>query len=385
MSSPRPTRASAATAYPRILLAVTGLSPQVITETVYALAREGGPLPTAVHALTTQEGAERLRLTLLGSKPGWFGRLCREYQLRGIEFRESHIHVLRDARGRAVADIRTPRENTLLADQITDLVRRFTADPASALHVSIAGGRKTMGFYAGYALSLFGRPQDRLSHVLVPPKFESNPDFFYPSPAPRTIYDRDRRPLDAATAAVTLADIPFVRMRDMLGRELLRGGASFSGTVESLNRARPAASLVIMPERRRLRAGGCEFTLPHREMAFYLWLARRRLAGRPGVSLPDKDKHDLELAAEYRQEYTLVRDDEDDELRTARRLKPGMNRAFFAEVKARLQRALVTAGVAADYHVQRQRNGGRAGVFTLGLPPEVIVIEAPGSRPKVGS
>jgi CRISPR-associated protein (TIGR02584 family) len=33
--------------------------------------------------------------------------------------------------------------------------------------MSIAGGRKTMGFYAGYALSLYGRAQDRMSHVLV--------------------------------------------------------------------------------------------------------------------------------------------------------------------------------------------------------------------------
>ena len=32
------------------------------------------------------------------------------------------------------------------------------------MHVSIAGGRKTRGFLAGYTLSLLGRPQDRLSH-----------------------------------------------------------------------------------------------------------------------------------------------------------------------------------------------------------------------------
>jgi CRISPR-associated protein (TIGR02584 family) len=41
-----------------------------------------------------------------------------------------------------------------------------TADPQASLHVSIAGERKTMGFYVGYALSLFGRTQGRLSHVL---------------------------------------------------------------------------------------------------------------------------------------------------------------------------------------------------------------------------
>ena len=58
---------------------------------------------------------------------------------------------------------------------ITNLIRAFTADPESALHVSIAGGRKTMGFFLGYALSLYGRAQDKLSHVLVSPPFESSP------------------------------------------------------------------------------------------------------------------------------------------------------------------------------------------------------------------
>jgi CRISPR-associated protein (TIGR02584 family) len=48
------------------------------------------------------------------------------------------------------------------------------------LHVSIAGGRKSMGFFAGYAFSLFGRTQDRLSHVLVNDPFESFPDFYFP-------------------------------------------------------------------------------------------------------------------------------------------------------------------------------------------------------------
>ncbi|MBP6582128.1 MAG: hypothetical protein KA204_01445, partial [Chromatiaceae bacterium] len=44
----------------RILLAVTGLTPQVVTETLYALAMERQPpfIPTEIHLLTTAEGAE---------------------------------------------------------------------------------------------------------------------------------------------------------------------------------------------------------------------------------------------------------------------------------------------------------------------------------------
>lgn len=163
----------------RILLAVCGLSPQVVTETLYALAVKRQPafVPTEIHLLTTREGGERARLSLLSRAPGWLGRFRRDYRLPSLGLSAANIHVLAGERGR-LADIRTPADNERLADALTDLVRRLTSDPAAALHVSIAGGRKTMGFYAGYALSLFGRPQDRLSHVLVSAEFECNPDFF---------------------------------------------------------------------------------------------------------------------------------------------------------------------------------------------------------------
>lgn len=152
----------------RILLAVTGLTPQVVTETLYFLAcRAESPwIPDEVHLITTSTGAEGARLNLL-LPDGWFHRLRADFQLPDIEFPVSNIHILKDGAGQPLDDIRTPEQNTLAADFITETLRRLTEDPASELHVSIAGGRKTMGYYLGYALSLYGRPQDRLSHVLV--------------------------------------------------------------------------------------------------------------------------------------------------------------------------------------------------------------------------
>jgi CRISPR-associated protein (TIGR02584 family) len=59
---------------------VTGLTPQVVTETLYALAVQRQPpfIPTEIHLLTTAEGAEEARLGLLSADPGWFHRLCRD-------------------------------------------------------------------------------------------------------------------------------------------------------------------------------------------------------------------------------------------------------------------------------------------------------------------
>ncbi len=62
-----------------ILLAVTGLTPQVVTETLYALHQQGQTLPEQIHILTTAEGYQRARLTLIND--GWLARFYHDYQL----------------------------------------------------------------------------------------------------------------------------------------------------------------------------------------------------------------------------------------------------------------------------------------------------------------
>lgn len=59
----------------RVLLMVTGRTPQVVTETLYALCIKQNPpfIPTEVHLVTTAEGvAWYARLSLLSSNAGWF-------------------------------------------------------------------------------------------------------------------------------------------------------------------------------------------------------------------------------------------------------------------------------------------------------------------------
>jgi hypothetical protein len=95
---------------------------------------------------------------------------------------------------------------------------------AAAIHLitTTAGDRKTMGFLGGDALSLFGRRQDRLSHVLVQPPFQNLPSFHVP---PRRARD-DPLPgggrVRSAAAEVVLVDVPFVRLCADMGRGQVR-------------------------------------------------------------------------------------------------------------------------------------------------------------------
>lgn len=287
---PSPTPAS----YPRrILLCATGMSPQIVTETLYALAVRplaGQPpwVPTEMHLITTARGADHARLNLLAGD-AWFASLCKDYQLPQIAFGPRHIHLIDGADGAPLQDIRTPQDNEAAADQIAGLVSRFAADTGAQLHVSLAGGRKTMGYYLGYALSLYGRPQDRLSHVLVSEPYESHPGFYYPTPYERVIHSRDANPvaMDCAAATVQLAEIPFVRLRDGLPERLLTGRASFTATVDAANRAQGRPQLALLPDILCVRVNGLEVKLGSAEFALLLWLARRARSEDPEVDWQD--------------------------------------------------------------------------------------------------
>lgn len=263
----------------KILLAVTGLSPQIVTETLYALAIQHKPafVPTEVHILTTTDGAKRAKTALLHQDGGQFHALIADYPiLKNVRFPETNIHVITDTNGQPLSDIRTPEENAAAADTITTLVSQLTRDEQAALHVSIAGGRKTMGFYLGYAFSMFARPQDRLSHVLVSSPFESHPEFFFPPKNARRLSSRDNQHIDTRDARVTLAEIPFVRLRHGLPDNLISGASTFSETVTALQRSFAPPELVIDITQGRLYCSGTAITLQPQLFAWYMWHAIRR-------------------------------------------------------------------------------------------------------------
>ncbi len=359
--------------YPqRILLAVTGLSPQVVTETLYALAVgvERPWVPTEIHLITTREGATRARLSLFSEHPGWLPRLLSDYDLPPVRFGNDEIHVLAGPDGQPLDDIRTHADSRVAADQICGWVRGLCADPDSQLHASIAGGRKTMGYYLGYALSLFGRPQDRLSHVLASEPFESSWDFFYPSPASRVMTTRDNKLVDAADAQVTLADIPFIRVRGGLPRRLLEGSASFIETVDAAQRALAPPELEIDLAAQHIRAAGEPIALPPAQLAFYLMLAERRRAGADGLRWDDPNVAELYLRTYCR----LVGDLSGDLERVEAALAAGMTKEYFEQRKSQTNKAISDAlgpQLAAAYLIQAQGARPRTR-FGLELDPAAI-------------
>ena len=266
------------------------MTPQIITETVYGLAiqpaAEDRWIPDEIHVISTQDGLNQIRDRLF--EKGNFQRLIDDYQLPPIDFDESKLHCI-EQDGERLKDLKTPDDNEQAADTICALVRRFTADDHTRLHVSIAGGRKTMGFYAGYALSLYGRAQDSMSHVLVEDRFETVSDFYYPTPETRFVTNREGKTLDAKEADVWLANIPFVRMKDAIKeKHQLRSQDRFIEVVHKINQSFKNVQLKIDLDRRVVLVNN-EFlidSLPPREFALLHWFADQRRQGTEGIRAP---------------------------------------------------------------------------------------------------
>lgn len=296
--------------FTRILLLVSGNSPQIITETLYALLTQPTPwVPHQVHLITTSQGRLNAIGQLLSENNPRFKQLLQDYGVeQPITFNSQTIHVITQ-QGHPLEDLRTPSENEAAADFITQKVREFTAQPNTQLHLSLAGGRKTMGFYAGYALSLFGRQQDTLSHVLVSQPYESS-EFYYPAPKPETAFVHlpTGKTLDTHNAQVWLAHIPFVKMRPIVGETIIGTQKSFSETIALANLAHQPIHLKLSPEKGLLECNGIAIKIATSLMPLLTWAAERHIKQqKPIACLVEGDEtaardygnHLLALAATY--------------------------------------------------------------------------------------
>ena len=256
----------------RILLIALGTTPHLLTFTLAALYKESPEaMPTEIRIVTTELGAEMARRSFFG-EGNILDAFWRDYGLSPAAFTEADIHAISSADGEPIADIRTLDDSNRAADLIVKLVRECCEDPDASLHVSIVGGRKSMGMLMGSALTFYGRDRDRISHTLS--ENETAPDRRpYPSP----------EELAANPDVVILADLPFLRLRQILPAMMLSKEYSFSEIVRNSQQAieyMPRVRLTHDGSRWRLYADGVPVHLEPKLLGLYAWLLLRTKLGR---------------------------------------------------------------------------------------------------------
>lgn len=262
------------------LLAVSGLSPQILTEALYALIMEGRPVDE-VHVITTRQGKDAIHAQILASGQGAFFQLLREYGIPEgkIMFPPENIHVLKDAYGFELDDIRTTDDNDLLIEKCMELTWRLTMHPKDTVYFLIAGGRKTMSACLALAAQFYGRPQDRIYHVLVSSDFESSRDFFFPPKEPKDITTRDKNgrmiTINTRYATIDLVPMPFVSVRQYLEYKDLREPRAPQDLLDGLICDMPQRLIINIDD---MKIDFCkrELDFPPAQMALYARLASMR-------------------------------------------------------------------------------------------------------------
>lgn len=238
-----------------VLVAGIGTSPAVLTETIWALAHQT-PLvvPDEVVVLTTRPGKDKLCREILGGQPSVWSRMYESLSREKINiegkliFGDTSIRVMPDAQGNGIDDLRSGEDNLRAADFMLQQLRQYTESVDTVVLASIAGGRKTMSALLFSCMTLLGREDDKVFHVLLPSEFEGGvePPMYYPVEGVTYVNRATGKKYKGDKYRSELFEVPFVRMRGWYQEKFKSIPPSYRTLISRLQTVAPPA--VSYPE-----------------------------------------------------------------------------------------------------------------------------------------
>ncbi len=277
-----------------ILICVTGLTPQIVTETLFCLALQRKTPIDEIYVLTTSRGRE----VILGQdkaahtpKTSLFSEiksLCGTFKIRVPLFIETDAHII-TAKEESVEfnDVRSDKQNVLFPNKVAEVIREKSSDPECVLHCCISGGRKSMSVHLAFALGLFGRFNDKLYHILT--KEENEFKGFYPANK-------------KAGRDLELSEIPFVRLRALVSNDLIDTKIFEKSYFDIVNDAQNkvqiltnTTKLFIDIAKREIRFGSKSARFEPQEFGIYFWFVDRALTNQNALSIYELSEKSVAL------------------------------------------------------------------------------------------
>lgn len=230
------------------LYAITGLSPAVLTETIWCLATQESPIfPDRIVVFTTQRGREELLKWVDMHWKNMIGALKKRkleipYYMESWQSGWINVFDYKDESGakRSLDDIRSQRDNLEMAEymfrQIKSDIRDEEVRPV--IYASIAGGRKTMGAMLHSIISLVGREGDKIFHVLTdrePPRDFAYPGCKMPKESETKSKHPERKMAQNSDIKLDFAEVPFVPLYNVLKRNKLVDNATYKSLIQDLS------------------------------------------------------------------------------------------------------------------------------------------------------
>ena len=238
-----------------VLIAGMGTSPAVLTETVWALAHQKPAIiPDEIVVLVTMSGKEKLcRELLVGEKPTW-GEMLSALKKEKIAvdgkllFGDTSIRVIPDEHGNGTWDLRSGEDNLRAADFMLRQIRQYTEASDTVVLASIAGGRKTMSALLFSCMSLLGREDDKVFHILLPTEFEGGvePPMYYPKKGVTYTNKLTGKKYRGDKFHSELFEVPFVRMRGWYQEKFKSIPPTYRTLISKVQTVAPPA--VVYPE-----------------------------------------------------------------------------------------------------------------------------------------
>ena len=238
-----------------ILISGIGTSPAVLTETVWCLAHQSVPVvPDEVVVLTTESGKERLYAEILNGESSVWRRMCESLREDKVDidgklvFGKTSVRVIPDAHGNEIYDLRSGEDNLRAADFMLQQLRQYTESSDTVVLASIAGGRKTMSALPFSCMTLLGREDDKVFHVLLPPEFEGGvtPPMYYPVKGVTYTNRMTGKTYKSEKFQSELFEVPFVRMRGWYQEKFKNIPPSYRTLISKVQTVAPPA--VVYPE-----------------------------------------------------------------------------------------------------------------------------------------
>lgn len=235
-----------------VLIATMGSSPAVLTETVWALAHAKKPvIPDEIVVLSAKNSVDKMKRDLLeGREPIW-GRLLSALKKDKISiggklvFGSMSIHVIPDAQKNELWDLRSSEDNLLAADFMMQEIRKYSESPDTEIIASIAGGRKTMSALLLSCMTLLGREEDKVVHVLLPEELEggTEPPFYFPQKGVVHVSRRTGKKYKGDKLRSELFEVPFVRMRGWYQEKFKTNPPTYLSLVKKIQQVAPPAAV----------------------------------------------------------------------------------------------------------------------------------------------
>ena len=239
-----------------VLISVVGMSPAVVTESIWGLHLEHPELvPDEVVVYTTRVAWDNLHKALTSTHEGT--SVWEDLQQKVGKNMVLRKRIFEDTQGGELADIVSSADQEVVADQLLRGIREFKNPQQEKYRVvaSVAGGRKSMSALMYAAMSLGAEADDVITHVLADDVATSCPEFFFPAQVQQELVNRKGESFTAGEVRIDLAEIPFVPLASLVKHTDFKADGCFTKLVK---RAREAVAR-LSPEETRIRLSkkGC--------------------------------------------------------------------------------------------------------------------------------